>query len=207
MSEYLESVEFIEDFFNKDRRAFKSLYLVYFEQLQVFSSYITGDDLESEVIASKCILQLLSETERFSRETTTFKIIRAYLFVMVRNASRDYFKSVKGRGRRATTHIEHERTSHDNIEQSIIKSEINATLYAALKKLPEERRRVLELLYCEGYSYKETAQILNVSIDTVKGYRKAGRVQIRSFIKREALVPIITTAIIFSLKCYLFVRR
>jgi RNA polymerase sigma factor (sigma-70 family) len=207
MSEYLESVEFIVDFFNKDRRAFDSLYLVYFEKLHTFSSTITEDDLESEIIASKCILQLIDATNRFSRETTTFKNIRSYLFVSVRNASRDYFKSLKGRGRRATTPIEHEHTSNSNIEHAIIKAEVNATLYAALKKLPEERRRVLELLYCEGHTYRETAEILNVSIDTVKNYRRAGQIQIRSFIKKEALVPFITLATIWCLKCYLHIRR
>jgi RNA polymerase sigma-70 factor (ECF subfamily) len=43
-----------------------------------------------------------------------------------------------------------------------------ARLYTALEKLPEQRRRILELAVFESCSYAQVAQRLNISINTVK---------------------------------------
>jgi RNA polymerase sigma factor (sigma-70 family) len=43
-----------------------------------------------------------------------------------------------------------------------------AQLYQALEKLPEQRRRILELAVFESCTYSQIAEKLNISINTVK---------------------------------------
>jgi RNA polymerase sigma-70 factor (ECF subfamily) len=43
-----------------------------------------------------------------------------------------------------------------------------SSLYTALEKLPDQRRRILELAVFESCSYAQVAERLNISINTVK---------------------------------------
>ena len=43
-----------------------------------------------------------------------------------------------------------------------------AELYSAINKIPEQRRKILELAAFESLTYKEIAEQLNISVNTVK---------------------------------------
>lgn len=55
-----------------------------------------------------------------------------------------------------------------------------AELWALVERLPEKLRAVIHLFYGEGYSVKETAGILGVSVPAVKMRLKRGREALRS---------------------------
>ncbi len=50
----------------------------------------------------------------------------------------------------------------------INRHEFYAELYTAINKIPDQRRRILELAAFESLTYKEIAQQLNISVNTVK---------------------------------------
>jgi RNA polymerase sigma-70 factor (ECF subfamily) len=56
-----------------------------------------------------------------------------------------------------------------------------AKLYSTLEKLPEQRRRILELAVYESFSYAQIAERLHISVNTVK--TQMGRAY--RFIKEE----------------------
>ena len=55
-----------------------------------------------------------------------------------------------------------------------------AELWALVERLPDKLRAVIHLFYGEGYSVKETAGILGVSVPAVKMRLKRGREALRS---------------------------
>lgn len=57
------------------------------------------------------------------------------------------------------------------------------TVLTAVRKLPEKTQRVVQLVMCQGCTYQETANKLEVSINTVKTLLKAGRKELRSELK------------------------
>ena len=57
------------------------------------------------------------------------------------------------------------------------------TVLTAVRKLPEKTQRVVQLVMCQGCTYQETANKLDVSINTVKTLLKAGMKELRSELK------------------------
>lgn len=58
-------------------------------------------------------------------------------------------------------------------------------LYKALNELPADYRVTVVLYYIEGYSVKETAQILKVTEGTVKSRLSRGRKKLRGFLEED----------------------
>ena len=60
----------------------------------------------------------------------------------------------------------------------------------ALKTLPEDQLKTLELAYFSGYTHLEIAELLNVPLGTVKGRMRLGLKKMRDhFGSRDMAVP------------------
>lgn len=53
-------------------------------------------------------------------------------------------------------------------EAVLTNQDFYAELYRAIQKIPEQRRKILELAVFDSLSYKEIAARLNISVNTVK---------------------------------------
>lgn len=187
--DYLESDEFLTDFFGGNRRAANALFDAYFQKLQVFAFQFTGERFYAEDVASRCLTVLIMNPSRFDLNTVKLKNLINWLFVAVRNASLDHRKSFANKVKKASIEIGEELVSAEgDIEHEIIKSEVIFALYEGLKLLPKERRQVLELLYYDRASYSEAAAIMGISITTLKAYRKDSFRRMRQFMGKEKFI-------------------
>lgn len=197
MSDYVESPDFIEAFFKKDPRAIKALFEKFYQSLHSFSYSITGDDAKSVDIVTESLLKLYAETGRFEPGNTSLKNIRYFLFLLVRNSSLNYLKSRDHTIRKQTVEVPANlEIAEAGIDHIIIQNEKLRRIYQALKKLPKERRRALELLYYEGRSYEEAAKIMGVSLGMFKNYRKYAVAQMKEYLDDDRLIPALTTVLI-----------
>jgi RNA polymerase sigma-70 factor (ECF subfamily) len=62
----------------------------------------------------------------------------------------------------------HPETFPISDEQFFEEQEFYAKLYQVIERLPEQRRRILELAAFESLTYKEIAERLEISVNTVK---------------------------------------
>jgi len=111
---------------------------------------------------------------------------RAWLLTILRNTERN-----RHRRRRpellSDPDIAEERgprTESDEVERRAEDSEFDAAVTAALAQLPENFRRVVELVDVDGLSYQEAAELLDVPLGTVMSRLHRARRRIR-----ELLVP------------------
>lgn len=58
-------------------------------------------------------------------------------------------------------------------------------LYTAIMKLDRKYRIPLILCYCDGYSTKEIASLLNIPENTVSTYLRRGKEKMRKYMKEE----------------------
>jgi RNA polymerase sigma-70 factor (ECF subfamily) len=58
-------------------------------------------------------------------------------------------------------------------------------IQAALMRLPTDQRAAVVLCDVQGLSYEETAEILSVSLGTVKSRLSRGRARLRGFLLEE----------------------
>ncbi|ANH79996.1 hypothetical protein A8C56_02505 [Niabella ginsenosidivorans] len=81
---------------------------------------------------------------------------------------------------------------HSFSQQSESKFELNHTLQAALDRLPPTRRKVFSLAYIEGFSHKEIAGLLGISVKTVDAHVLKALHQLRKILAFYAVLCVIS---------------
>ncbi|MDP4185687.1 MAG: sigma-70 family RNA polymerase sigma factor [Bacteroidota bacterium] len=155
----MDDTELWEEIKNNDTHALKILHDHYFYQMCLYGTKVIGDMSLVEEIVSDCFIKLWSGRGKLLIQGS----LKAYLFLMLRNAMIDLSRKSK-------------KIFVDNIdvlleipdEDCIKEQEFYAELYRAISKLPDQRKKILELAVFESLSYKEIADKLNISVNTVK---------------------------------------
>ncbi len=75
-----------------------------------------------------------------------------------------------------------------SVEQKMIEEQINEDVKALVKLLPDEQREVLEMRIYEDISFKDIAEITNVSINTALGRMRYALINLRKLIKDNNVV-------------------
>ena len=117
--------------------------------------------------------------------------VRSWILSIVRNRGIDQIRSRASRGR-----------MQDKVEASAPTSEPSEAfseawrntqqgrVREALKALPQEQLKILELAYFSGYTHVEISKLLSLPLGTVKGRMRLGLKKIRDYFEsRGAAVP------------------
>ncbi len=141
----------------------KELMNKYYSQLCVVSVQYT-DSLEiAEDIVQDVFLRFWEENKLLSVETNP----KAYLFRSVRNASIDY---IRKNNYRVFTDIEEANLiSEEEISEEELSLQYER-LYRIIGQLSPQERTVLNAIVVENKRYKEVAEEMNISVNTVKTY-------------------------------------
>lgn len=142
-----------------DVNALQQLHDRYYLQLLHWTNKYVGDYSLSEELVSDCFVKIWTNRNKIIIE----KSIRAYLYFMLRNLLVSYLRKNKN------ALIYHSDNLPDLPDEVTEKDqEFYAELYLALGKIPDQRRKILEMAAFESMTYKEIATRLNISVNTVK---------------------------------------
>ena len=78
--------------------------------------------------------------------------------------------------------------SEPSIEQKMIVDQINEEIKELVTYLPQEQRTVLEMRIYDDVSFKDIAEITNVSINTALGRMRYALINLRKMIKEKNVV-------------------
>jgi RNA polymerase sigma factor (sigma-70 family) len=162
----LSDSEIISEFRRGDQKAFSRIFDDLFSRLYVFCMNLVRDDDEAEDIAIKTFSKLFERHGGFD----SMGAIRAFLYKTAKNASFDHLKKARrlsARQQKFLALVE----GDDNLEHVQVYMDHMAELYRAMSKLPENSRRVLEMIYLDGMKYQDVAQELQIS-ETAVGNRR-----------------------------------
>jgi RNA polymerase sigma-70 factor (ECF subfamily) len=152
----------LEELKQGNENAIKTLFETLYRPLCVYSVQIT-DSLEStEDIVQDVFLRFWEKKIYLSIQEN----LRAYLFNAVRNASVDYLRQ-----KRPYTMEDIEEFSYLPMEEDIDEEELireKEKLHHILQQLPPQEYRVLMNIIVENKKYKEVAEELHISVNTVK---------------------------------------
>lgn len=121
----------------------------------------------AEEVASDVMLILWQRRE----ELTAVKNVRSYAFITTKNLSLNAIK--KDSKRKFTSLDELDVNVHLNIrspEQLLINDELRKRLEETINRLPEKGKLVFKLIKEDGFSYKEVAEIMDISVKTVDAH-------------------------------------
>jgi RNA polymerase sigma-70 factor (family 1) len=144
---------------NGDVDALRILHDKYYYQMWLWASKYARNETLAEELVSDCFIRLWERRKHIFIE----KSLKSYLYLMLRN-------QVVSQARKS----KHELVfGSDNLpdvadEVTISNQDYYAALYRAIQKIPEQRRKILELAAFESFTYKEIAAQLNISVNTVK---------------------------------------
>lgn len=148
-----------------DKASFDELFNRYFEQCFTYAVSLLKDPDAAEDVVQNVFLKLWSGRERLDSS----RQFRSYLLTAVRNESISWLRAkfVADRERRP---VQEPVDETQNILNSISALELDATISAAVSRLPEKRRQVFEKRRLEGKTVDQIAEEMNLSPKTVERY-------------------------------------
>lgn len=147
-----------------DKKAFESMYKCYYSQLFHFLVRYLDSESAIEDIIQHVFYKVWQNRENIEPRGT----LKSYLFTSVRNQALKHLEAEKkGRGHDGDI-TENTLCNAHNPEITLELKELNEAYQEAVEKLPEKRRHIF-LMHRQDYlTYKEIAEILNISIKTVE---------------------------------------
>jgi RNA polymerase sigma-70 factor, ECF subfamily len=108
--------------------------------------------------------------------------VRAWLLGIVRNAAIDRLRrsSLHERRRASDEAMEERLEARERTEAEVERLEQAEEVHQALRTLPGEQRRVIELAYFDGLSHTQIAAALSQPVGTVKGRMRLGLLKLQA---------------------------
>ena len=152
---------------------FDSIYINNFTRLFLFAKEYVLFDEEAENIVQDIFLMLWEKREALRVDVS----LTAYLFTLVKNKCIDFLRHQMVE-QMYSENVKHEYNEELNVKLFALESfdhnfsseeDIETLLRNAIDKLPERCRLIFIKSRIEGKKYKEIAEELNLSVNTVEG--------------------------------------
>jgi len=152
---------------NSDQQAFKELYLVYFDKLYKFAFSI----LHSTEFAEEAVNDVFLNIWQKRKNLKTINNLTNYLYTSTKNTSFNYLSKFR----------KERNTSLDDVlvrfeveeltpETAFFTAEVRSEIEQAINQLPPKTKLVFQMAKVEGLKYKEIAEILNISVNTIDNH-------------------------------------
>jgi len=159
-----------------DKVAFSDLFKQYYESLYRFAFRFVNDAQLAENIVQEVFVKIWINRAKYQIESN----IKSFLFTAVRNQCLNELRQQKRNIPLPKSKI-HNEQSVDSVEYDYIITERNSEIYKAINNLPEKCRQIYLMKNYDGLKYKEIAEVLNISVNTVKTQLKRA---IKSLLKQ-----------------------
>ncbi len=148
-------------------KALKELYEKYFQSLCRFSfRYVKSIDLTEEVV-SDVFLNIWLNRKTIEIKTS----LKAYLFTAVRNRSLNYALKEKYNFENLDIVDNDREIRSDYLPYEVVSyKELESAIESVIKKLPPQRQLIFRMNRIDGLKYKEIAEVLSISINTVQNH-------------------------------------
>lgn len=157
----MDEKRILESLKKEDRSAFRELFDAYYDALILFANHLLNNAEAAEDVVQDCFVDFWI-SRRFEHLDSG---IGKYLFQSVKHAA---LNDLRGCRRREKRHASLQQEISEEEEATETYNEELEVLYAAIRQLPEERRKIFTLICLEGKKYQEVADMLQISINTVK---------------------------------------
>ena len=178
MTDLQQEIELVHRIADKNEHALREIYAVYGQRLYAYALRLTSDHDQAEDVVQDALVAIWHSAKRFRGEGR----LLAWLLGIVHHTA---MKSLRRRSNPITDQIETSLPDTGPLpEQRVQAKEQSAWIQTGLQKLSPEHRAVLELVFYQGLSLKETAQVCDCPVGTVKSRLSYARRQLRGVLSR-----------------------
>lgn len=176
--------ELIEDFRSGNERAFQSLVEKHAGSVYAFLYRMVQDRTAGEDLVQETFIKVWKHLARFD----TDKPFRTWLFAIAKNSAYDWLKKKKPlpfsafSGADETEPFADEPDTEPLPDELIFREEAAHELDRVLAELPEKYRSLIVLVYQDGFSLHEAAEVSGESYNTIKSRHQRAMKQLRALL-------------------------
>lgn len=143
------------------------MYLVYFDRLYKFAFSI----LHSSEFAEEAVNDVFLNIWQKRSSLKNIESLKNYLFISTKNTSFNYLSKFR-KERNTTLDDVLVRFEIDELtpETALFTSEVRMEIEQAINQLPPKTKLVFQMAKVEGLKYKEIAEILGISVNTIDNH-------------------------------------
>lgn len=170
----------------KDNRAYRHLYNVYYSALKALANYYVKDDQAAADLVQEVFISLLESAYQFK----TGDEVKYFLYSALKNRCISYCRKQNIRNK----YQQEVLSNNDRLEyfwEKVLEEDVYANLMAAIETLPPKCRLVM-LLSLEGLKISEIAAQLHISEETVKDHKKAGKRKLLQILDNPFLLILVS---------------
>jgi len=180
--------QLIADYLKGDEKSLEILIKRYLKPIYSFVYRYVGNEQEAEDATQEVFVKAWRNLKKFNQK----KKFKTWIFTIAKNTSIDFLKKKKAipfskfeneEGENALTEklIDPALLPDELFEQTSVGEMLNA----AMKRLTPKYRMVLFLRYNDHFTFREIANILKESIDTIKTRHRRGIAILRKILKEK----------------------
>lgn len=160
-------------FRNGDSGAFRYYYDLYYTPLCLFGVRMLKDEVVAEDIVQDVFVNLWRARGRVESDLH----LKMYLYQSMRHRCLNYIrvKKLEADYREEYALLE----SDEGFGDAVVEEEVHRVVMEEIDSLPQEQRRVI-LLHLEGKNNIEIAEVMKVSVNTVKTHKARARQQLKA---------------------------
>ncbi|MFH5834309.1 RNA polymerase sigma-70 factor [Halalkalibaculum sp. DA384] len=149
-----------------DPEAFETLFRSYYDRLIKF----VWGYVKSEAIAEEIIQELFTKIWEEGESIEINRSVKNYLYTSARNMSLDYLKHKKvvQNWEQEKQALRKEKPMTSDLEKNLHQKFVLEEVEKAIQSLPKRRRMIFILSRYEGMTYREIAEFLDISVNTVE---------------------------------------
>jgi RNA polymerase sigma factor (sigma-70 family) len=187
MTETADNISMLTALGRREEWAFNQVYRLYSRQLIYFTEKMTGSKEAAEDIVAESFIKILKKDEPFASEPQ----LKSYLFTIAQHASLDWLRAEK-RHHSSQAEIKYlNKGSEEEIERTLIQTELLQTLYEEIEKLHPQYREIITRSFIQGESLTEISEKMGLAYKTVQNLKAKAVQQLRITLQEHKL-PCIT---------------
>jgi len=190
-----DEIYWIESFKAGASEALAHFFDLHYKALCFFVEGIIGNMAEAEDIVADCYLKLW----KGNKQIESTQNIKGFLYVSCRNGCMDYFRKLKVKTAAQEEAFRQLNQQHGQLFYEVVKTDVMEILALELESLPDLQRQIIKLLYFEQKKTDEIAEMLGLSVKTVRNYKALAVESMKNSILKKGLSDALYIAVLFFL--------
>ncbi len=185
MSDKSDDLQILKRFNNGDASAFEELILKYQDRIYNLCRHMLGNTHDAEDAAQDTFIKAYQNLNKFTPEASVYTwLYRIAVNTCLDYKKRPFFKSLFIKTNEDEEYIPEPVSEEASPEKLYESKQLGLALRKNLGKLSLKLRTVIILKEIDGLSYEEIAEVLDVSIGTVKSRISRAREELKVLMKK-----------------------
>jgi len=180
--------QLIADYLRGDEKSLELLIKRYLKSIYSFVYQYASNPQDAQDITQEVFIKIWRSSRRFNQK----KSFKTWIFSIAKNTTIDFFRKKKAIPFSVFENAEGNNAVIDMLvdtapipDKLFEQASITRMLNSAMNKLSLKYRMVLSLHYNDHFTFREIAEILSESINTVKTHHRRGIAILRRFLKEK----------------------